>query len=93
MAAGAGDGVATTKQEGVAEGDKAQGEEKEADVSQVTHVGARESVLGESGQIQKPERGKAAAALCPHIQQVARVRLSWDSPGRAPHGVSLLLSP
>ncbi|KAF1554231.1 Amphiphysin, partial [Eudyptula minor] len=34
VAAGAGDGVATTKQEGVAEGDKAQGEEKEADVSQ-----------------------------------------------------------
>ncbi|KAF1572314.1 UNVERIFIED_CONTAM: Amphiphysin, partial [Eudyptes pachyrhynchus] len=34
VAAGAGDGIATTKQEGVAEGDKAQGEEKEADVSQ-----------------------------------------------------------
>ncbi|KAF1464546.1 Amphiphysin, partial [Pygoscelis antarcticus] len=34
VAAGAGHGVATTKQEGVAEGDKAQGEEKEADVSQ-----------------------------------------------------------
>ncbi|KFM03626.1 Amphiphysin, partial [Aptenodytes forsteri] len=34
VAAGAGDGVATTKQEGVAEGDKAQGEEKDADVSQ-----------------------------------------------------------
>ncbi|KAF1526726.1 Amphiphysin, partial [Eudyptes sclateri] len=34
VAAGAGDGVATTKQEDVAEGDKAQGEEKEADVSQ-----------------------------------------------------------
>ncbi|KAF1614946.1 UNVERIFIED_CONTAM: Amphiphysin, partial [Eudyptes robustus] len=34
VAAGAGDGVVTTKQEGVAEGDKAQGEEKEADVSQ-----------------------------------------------------------
>ncbi|KAF1650215.1 Amphiphysin, partial [Aptenodytes patagonicus] len=34
VAAGAGDGVATTKQEGVAEDDKAQGEEKDADVSQ-----------------------------------------------------------
>ncbi|XP_064299946.1 amphiphysin isoform X4 [Phalacrocorax carbo] len=34
VAAGAGDGAATTEQEGVAEGDKAQGEEKEADVSQ-----------------------------------------------------------
>ncbi|KAF1453225.1 AMPH protein, partial [Pygoscelis papua] len=34
VAAGAGHGIATTKQEGVAEGDKAQGEEKEADVSQ-----------------------------------------------------------
>ncbi|NXJ40083.1 AMPH protein, partial [Ciconia maguari] len=34
VAAGAGDGTATTEQEGVAEGDKAQGEEKEADVSQ-----------------------------------------------------------
>ncbi|NWH48798.1 AMPH protein, partial [Fregata magnificens] len=34
VAAGAGDGPATTEQEGVAEGDKAQGEEKEADVSQ-----------------------------------------------------------
>ncbi|NXA23162.1 AMPH protein, partial [Ibidorhyncha struthersii] len=33
-AAGAGDGAATTEQEGVAEGDKAQGEEKEADVFQ-----------------------------------------------------------
>ncbi|NWX76852.1 AMPH protein, partial [Alca torda] len=33
-AAGAGDSAATTEQEGVAEGDKAQGEEKEADVSQ-----------------------------------------------------------
>ncbi|NXV84400.1 AMPH protein, partial [Calonectris borealis] len=34
VAAGAGDGAATTEQEGVAEGDKAEGEEKEADVSQ-----------------------------------------------------------
>uniref|UniRef100_A0A8C4TZF4 Amphiphysin n=1 Tax=Falco tinnunculus TaxID=100819 RepID=A0A8C4TZF4_FALTI len=34
VAAGAGDGTATTEQEGVAEGDKPQGEEKEADVSQ-----------------------------------------------------------
>ncbi|XP_075601472.1 amphiphysin isoform X2 [Balearica regulorum gibbericeps] len=34
VAAGAGDGAATAEQEGVAEGDKAQGEEKEADVSQ-----------------------------------------------------------
>ncbi|XP_009470063.1 PREDICTED: amphiphysin [Nipponia nippon] len=34
VAAGAGDGAATTEQEGVAEGDKGQGEEKEADVSQ-----------------------------------------------------------
>ncbi|NXE23943.1 AMPH protein, partial [Ardeotis kori] len=34
VAAGAGDGAATTDQEGVAEGDKAQGEDKEADVSQ-----------------------------------------------------------
>ncbi|NXH66885.1 AMPH protein, partial [Hydrobates tethys] len=34
VAAGGGDGDATTEQEGVAEGDKAQGEEKEADVSQ-----------------------------------------------------------
>ncbi|NXF51716.1 AMPH protein, partial [Oceanites oceanicus] len=34
VAAGAGDGTATMEQEGVAEGDKAQGEEKEADVSQ-----------------------------------------------------------
>ncbi|NXE14920.1 AMPH protein, partial [Lophotis ruficrista] len=34
VAAGAGDGAATTDQEGVAEGDKAQGEEKEADASQ-----------------------------------------------------------
>uniref|UniRef100_A0A8B9FWU0 Amphiphysin n=1 Tax=Amazona collaria TaxID=241587 RepID=A0A8B9FWU0_9PSIT len=34
VAAGAGDGVATTEQEGVAEGDKPQGEEREADVSQ-----------------------------------------------------------
>ncbi|XP_074741885.1 amphiphysin isoform X6 [Strix uralensis] len=34
VAAGAGDGAATTEQEGVAEGDKPQGEEKEADVSQ-----------------------------------------------------------
>uniref|UniRef100_A0A8C3JK43 Amphiphysin n=1 Tax=Calidris pygmaea TaxID=425635 RepID=A0A8C3JK43_9CHAR len=32
--AGAGNGAATTQQEGVAEGDKAQGEEKEADVAQ-----------------------------------------------------------
>lgn len=50
-AVAAGAGAATTEQEGVAEGDKPQGEEKEADVSQVTHVGAWESVLGESGQI------------------------------------------
>ncbi|NXV38596.1 AMPH protein, partial [Rissa tridactyla] len=34
VAAGAGDGAATTEQEGVAEAGKAQGEEKEADVSQ-----------------------------------------------------------
>ncbi|XP_030352797.1 amphiphysin [Strigops habroptila] len=34
VAAGAGDGVATTEPEGVAEGDKPQGEEREADVSQ-----------------------------------------------------------
>ncbi|NXF73364.1 AMPH protein, partial [Sclerurus mexicanus] len=34
MAAGAGDAAATTAQEGVAEGDKHQGEEKESDVSQ-----------------------------------------------------------
>uniref|UniRef100_A0A8C6JDB5 Amphiphysin n=1 Tax=Melopsittacus undulatus TaxID=13146 RepID=A0A8C6JDB5_MELUD len=34
VAAGAGDGVATTEQEGIAEGDKPQGEEREADVSQ-----------------------------------------------------------
>ncbi|NXE93354.1 AMPH protein, partial [Menura novaehollandiae] len=34
VAAGAGDGAATTEQEDVAEGDKPQGEEKEADVSQ-----------------------------------------------------------
>ncbi|NXL39509.1 AMPH protein, partial [Glaucidium brasilianum] len=34
VAAGAGEGAATTEQEGVAEGDKPQGEEKEADVSQ-----------------------------------------------------------
>ncbi|NXW57394.1 AMPH protein, partial [Eurystomus gularis] len=34
VAAGADDGTATTEQEGVAEGDKPQGEEKEADVSQ-----------------------------------------------------------
>ncbi|NXT78803.1 AMPH protein, partial [Zapornia atra] len=34
VAAGAGDGAATAEQEGVAEGDKTQGEEKEADVSQ-----------------------------------------------------------
>ncbi|KFR17379.1 Amphiphysin, partial [Opisthocomus hoazin] len=34
VAAGAGDSAATTEQEGVAEGDKPQGEEKEADVSQ-----------------------------------------------------------
>ncbi|NWR85056.1 AMPH protein, partial [Furnarius figulus] len=34
VAAGAGDGTATTEQEGVAEGDKPQGEEKESDVSQ-----------------------------------------------------------
>ncbi|KAM6089497.1 amphiphysin isoform 2-T2 [Chlamydotis macqueenii] len=34
VAAGAGDGAATTDQEGVAEGDKAQGEDKEADASQ-----------------------------------------------------------
>ncbi|NXS61951.1 AMPH protein, partial [Brachypteracias leptosomus] len=34
VAAGAGDGTATTEQEGVTEGDKPQGEEKEADVSQ-----------------------------------------------------------
>lgn len=58
-------GAATTEQEDVAEGDKPQGEEKEADVSQVTHVSAWESVLGEAGQIQQPERGKATAALCP----------------------------
>ncbi|NWY52070.1 AMPH protein, partial [Chionis minor] len=38
VAAGAGDGAATTEQEGVAEGDKAQGEEKEADVSQVSSI-------------------------------------------------------
>ncbi|NXU50795.1 AMPH protein, partial [Turnix velox] len=36
VAAGAGDGTATAEQEGVAEGDKAQGEEKEAGVSQDT---------------------------------------------------------
>ncbi|NXG68172.1 AMPH protein, partial [Baryphthengus martii] len=34
VAAGAGEGTATTKQEGVVEGDKPHGEEKEADVSQ-----------------------------------------------------------
>ncbi|NXI36776.1 AMPH protein, partial [Galbula dea] len=34
VAAGSGNGAATTEQEGVAEGDKPQGEEKEADVSQ-----------------------------------------------------------
>ncbi|NXK11523.1 AMPH protein, partial [Herpetotheres cachinnans] len=34
LAAGAGDGATTAEQEGVAEGDKPQGEEKEADVSQ-----------------------------------------------------------
>uniref|UniRef100_A0A8C0EFR8 Amphiphysin n=1 Tax=Bubo bubo TaxID=30461 RepID=A0A8C0EFR8_BUBBB len=34
VAAGAGDSAVTTEQEGVAEGDKPQGEEKEADVSQ-----------------------------------------------------------
>ncbi|NWS62849.1 AMPH protein, partial [Chunga burmeisteri] len=34
VAAGAGDGAPTTEQEGLAEGDKPQGEEKEADVSQ-----------------------------------------------------------
>ncbi|NXD71501.1 AMPH protein, partial [Eolophus roseicapillus] len=34
VAAGAGDGVATIEQEGAAEGDKPQGEEREADVSQ-----------------------------------------------------------
>ncbi|XP_010190863.1 PREDICTED: amphiphysin-like, partial [Mesitornis unicolor] len=34
VAAGAGGGATTTEQEGVAEGDKPQGEEKEADVSQ-----------------------------------------------------------
>ncbi|NWI63867.1 AMPH protein, partial [Todus mexicanus] len=34
VAAGAGDGAATAEQEGVVEGDKPQGEEKEADVSQ-----------------------------------------------------------
>ncbi|NWX13799.1 AMPH protein, partial [Aegotheles bennettii] len=34
VASGAGDSAATTEQEGVAEGDKPQGEEKEADVSQ-----------------------------------------------------------
>lgn len=33
-------GAATTEQEDVAEGDKPQGEEKEADMSQVTHVSA-----------------------------------------------------
>lgn len=80
-AVAAGAGAATTEQEGVAEGDKPQGEEKEADVSQVTHVGAWESVLGESGQIQQLEKGKAAAALCPQGQTVATLRLSWDSPG------------
>lgn len=49
--AGAGDIAAITEQEGVAEGDKPQGEEKEADVSQVTRVGTWERVLGESGQV------------------------------------------
>ena len=93
VAAGAGDSAATTEQEGVAEGDKPQGEEKEADVSQVTHVGAWESVLGELGQIQQSKRGKAAAALCPQVQPAARLRLSWGSSGRGPHKVSLLLSP
>ncbi|PKK20782.1 amphiphysin [Columba livia] len=34
VAAGAGDSAATTEQEGVAEGDKPQGEEKEADITQ-----------------------------------------------------------
>lgn len=67
VAAGAGDGAATTEQEGVAEGDKPQGEEKEADVSQVTHVSARESVLGESGQIQQPERQGCCRSVSPGL--------------------------
>lgn len=43
--------AATPEQEDVAEGDKRQGEEKEAHMSQVTHISAGEGVLGESGQI------------------------------------------
>lgn len=62
-------GAATTEQQDVAEGDKPQGEEKEGDMSQVTHVSAWESVLGESGQIGQPERGKATATLCPGFNQ------------------------
>lgn len=63
-------GAATMEQEDVAEGDKPQGEEKEADMSQVTLVNAWEGVLGESGQIKQPKRGKATAALCPQVQPV-----------------------
>lgn len=93
VAAGAGDGVATTEQEGVAEGDKPQGEEREADVSQVTRVSAWGSLLWGSGQIQLPKGAEAVAALCPQVQQVARLRFYWISLGRGPHSVPLLVSP
>lgn len=83
-------GAATTEQEDVAEGDKPQGEEKEADVSQVTHVSAWEAVLGESGQIQQPKRGKATIALYPQVkpvqvQPVAWLMFSWDGPRKVSH--------
>lgn len=91
-------GAATTEQEDVAEGDKSQGEEKEADVSQVTHVSAWEGVLQESGQIQQPKRGKATAALSPQVQPlqirpVAWLMFSWDGPRKISHRLSFLLSP
>ncbi|NXT52619.1 AMPH protein, partial [Pluvianellus socialis] len=73
VAAGAGDGAATTEQEGVAEGDKAQGEEKEADVSQVTHVSSIPSVViepasnnegeGEEHEVVMNESKDAAAEM------------------------------
>lgn len=45
VAAGAGDGAVTEK-EAVTEGEEPQGEEKEADASQVTHAATWESVRG-----------------------------------------------
>lgn len=69
VAEGAGDRAATTEQEGVAEGDKPQGEEKEADVSQVTHASAREYVKGIRDRFSSPIKASLLQPCAPRPNQ------------------------